>query len=136
MKHIGRIHTIELRYMAALMMSLACLLLLGCQQHKPGSSHSSSCKLWPIFDVTKSEGVNDDGSKWLNEKGDAILVAHWNNRKTYDSNGLLVGFDDYSEVWPLFEARSSKKDGAKDASGTILLFLKFGSSGQETENGE
>ena len=109
------------------------ILLSGCQQPKPGATRTSTCKLWPVFDITKSQGLEDDGARWISEKGDAVLIAHWKNRKTYDSTGSLTEYSNHSEVWPLFDTSCSKSQGRKSSSGTILLFLKYGQSDQEAK---
>jgi len=111
--------------------AVICVLVVvsaGCQTLGPGDSRQENCSLWPVLDAEKSEGVNEDGSRWIKENGDALLVAHWNNHRTYDKDGLLIKCDDYSEIWPLFEARNQVNNGSKNASGRILLFFKYGNS--------
>ena len=130
MKHFPHLSHVPLsRFIFLIAIATVLLLSAGCGP-KLGTTHSSSIELWPIFDIDKSQGVNEDGSTWVSEDGDAVLIVHWSDRKTYDTNGLVIECANDSEIWPFFNTSCAKGPDGKSSSGTILLFFKYGSSGQ------
>lgn len=101
------------------------LAAFGCQ---PTKSTSSDIKLWPILDAQSSVMVNEDGSWSEKEKGDAVLLAHWKNSKSFNSQGKIIQREDNLEVWPLFDCHFRESDNNKKANGTILIFFNYDTS--------
>ena len=98
---------------------IALTTAVGCQ---PTKSKSSKIKLWPILEASSSTMVEDDGSWSKSENGDAILIVHWRNNKSYSSNGKIKHRKDNLEIWPLFDCHSSESGDNKTCSGNILVF--------------
>lgn len=105
--------------------------LLGCAASggtvKPGFSKQSqeTCGLPLIFHATKETYTNDDGAMQIHELGNVLILSSWDYWRTYDTEGTLVEFDDSNNLFPLFNAKRSDKDGVQRASGNVLLFFNY-----------
>ena len=90
----------------------------GCQ---PTKSETSNVSLWPVWESHTSTTVREDG--WdKTDRGDAVLIVHWNHSQSFDSSGKKTTFNEHLEVWPLFDCYSQKTSNSKTDRGTVLLF--------------
>ena len=107
-----------------LIVVLGCLVCFcGCQQECVTKKDNVS---FPIIISSQTDQVcNDDGTLDVRSNGSACLLAHWNNNRTYDANGVLVKYDDASGIWPFYDISATKTENRKRSSGTILLFFNF-----------
>ena len=98
--------------------------VMGCQQAGPGETNRKISNVGPIFNLDKAEGVNEDGTTWKKEKGDACCwLISWEKEKKYDKDGFLVYRKEKDFAIPLLSG--SELEETKEVymkKGTLLLF--------------
>ena len=61
-------------FLLAILLAIIVLMIplgTGCEQPTPpGETYHKVSSAWPLFDVEKSEGIEEDGTSWKKEKGD------------------------------------------------------------------
>ena len=109
----------------ALAAGLAALALasVGCEQPlAEGQTYHKLHVAWPLFDVEKWEGVNEDGSTWKKERGDAICwLATWEKDRTYDKNGFQTYFKERSGFFPLYSTEKEESEEFVSKKGMVLF---------------
>ena len=93
----------------------------GCQ---PTKSETSKIELWPLLNSHSSVTLLEDG--WQKtDKGDAVLIAHWDHKQTFNGKGNKTIYNENLEIWPFFDCHSEKTKSSQNDKGTILLFFKY-----------
>jgi hypothetical protein len=113
---------------ASVMLFLAIVALtcfLGCEQELgPGITYHKKIVLFPIFDVEKIEGTDQDGTRWKTEKGDAVaFLSAWEKEERYDKDNFLI----YSKkkdavLWGLFSSDEEETEEFRNKKGNILFW--------------
>lgn len=100
------------------------VLLAGCEQPMmPGETYHKVSAAWPLFDLEKSEGIDDEGNKWQKEKGDAICwLINWEKERKYDKDGFLVYRKEHSEFFPISLTEVEEDKEFKTKQGRVLIF--------------
>jgi hypothetical protein len=103
---------------------LALFVLAGCQQPlQPGETYHKLTVVWPIFDVEKSEGIDENGLKWQKEKGDACCwLATWEKEYKYDKDGFRVYRKEKDGFFPIYSNQIEETEEFRSKQGAILLF--------------
>ena len=110
---------------------LQAVVILGCLMYFCGCRQECVTKKsdirFPIIISSQSDRIcNGDGTLDVRENGSALILATWNNKRTYGADGILVEYDDQSSIWPFYDIMASKTEkGRKSAGGTIALFFHF-----------
>ena len=96
----------------------------GCEQPvKPGETYHKVSAAWPLFDVEKSEGIEDDGTKWQKEKGDALFwLSTWEKEKRYDKDGFLIYRKERDGFFPIYTNEIEEDKEFRTKKGAILVF--------------
>ena len=100
-------------------------VLAGCEQSlAPGVTYHKVTALNPIFYVEKLEGVDDDGTKWKTEKGDAVCWLNtWEKEHRYDKEGFLIYRKERdSSLWGLFSEEVEETEEFKTKRGNFLIW--------------
>ncbi len=103
---------------------LALLVFSGCQQPlRPGETYHKLTVAWPFFDVEKSEGIDENGIKWVKEKGDAVCwLATWDNEKRYDKDNFLVYRKEKGAFFPFYSNEIEESEEFRSKQGAVLVF--------------
>jgi len=103
---------------------LALLVFSGCQQPlRPGETYRKLTVAWPIFDVEKSEGIDENGVKWVKEKGDAVCwLATWDNEKRYDKDNFLIYRKEKGGFFPFYFNEIEESEDFRSKQGAVLVF--------------
>ncbi len=88
--------------------------------------------IWPLLVAQKSGQPEPDGSGWVNERGNVLLLIGWDHHRRYDGDGAMVEFDDHNYIFPLFDAWRSEHNGRTSAKGSILLLLSYNDDGDSS----
>jgi len=107
-----------------LAVSLTLMLSAGCEQPKaPGQTYHKIVALWPILDLEKWEGANDDGTRWQKEKGDMICwLGTWEKERRYDKDGFLVYNKQKSMFFPIAGGEEEETDQFLSKKGSFLIW--------------
>ena len=105
----------------AVVMAVACLA--GCEQPTvPGETYHKVSNAWPLFTFEKSEGIQDDGTKWKKEKGDAVFwLSTWDKEKRYDKDGFLIYRKEKSGFFPLWVTEIEESQEFRTKQGSVLI---------------
>ena len=121
----------------ALASGLAALALasVGCEQPlAEGQTYHKLHAAWPLFDVEKWEGVNEDGTTWKKERGDACCwLATWEKEKKYDKNGFQIYSKERSGFFPLFSNEKEESEEFTLKNG-MFLFSPYESYRKKGQN--
>ncbi len=103
---------------------LSIFVFSGCQQPLlPGETYHKLTVAWPIFDVEKSEGVDENGIKWVKEKGDAICwLATWDKERRYDKDNFLVYRKEKDGFFPIYSNEIEESEEFRSKQGAVLVF--------------
>ncbi len=106
---------------------LACLgavLVGGCEQpNQKQETYNKKIVAWPLFDLEKTEGVNEDGTTWRKEKGDQICwLITWEKEKTYDKDGFVIYRKEKSAFFPLYSDEEEESAEFRIHKGMVLVF--------------
>ncbi len=114
------------RYAVALVTVVFALTFLdGCEQPLgPGMTYHTVTNLWPIFDVEKSEGIDDDGTRWKKEKGDAVCwLSTWEKEEKRDKEGFLIySLKKESSFLGLFSSEVEETEKYRNKKGNVLFW--------------
>ena len=97
----------------------------GCEQPLgPGVTYHKKIVLFPIFDVEKIEGTDQDGTRWKKEKGDAVaFISIWEKEERYDKdNSLIYSKKKDAVLWGLFTSESEEDQKIENKKGNILIW--------------
>ena len=121
-KYLSRAMTSSVMLFLAIF-TLTCFL--GCEQPLgPGITYHKKVVLFPIFDVEKIEGTDEDGTRWKTEKGDAVAaISIWEKEERYDKDNFLI----YSKkkdvvLWGLFSSDEEETEEFRNKKGNILFW--------------
>lgn len=109
----------------AIMLVLATLMVVaGCQEAPlPGETYRKKAVAFPIFDFEKTAGVNDDGTRWEKEKGDAVCwLSTWEKERVYDAEGTLISLTERDGFFPLWSTEIVETVDYRHRKGSVLLF--------------
>ena len=103
------------------LMLMLVMAIVGCQ---PTKSETSDVTLWPLITSRSTTTLLEEGWK-KTDKGNAVLIVHWNNSQTFDGEGKKTVFTENLGVWPLFDAHSQKTSSSKTDKGNILVLFNY-----------
>ncbi|MBN1845191.1 MAG: hypothetical protein JW810_05875 [Sedimentisphaerales bacterium] len=110
---------------AGLVGLLGLFLLVGCEQPLgEGITYHKTSTLWPIFDVEKIEGVQEDGTHWKQEKGDAVAwMMTWEKEERYDKDNFLI-YEKKNDafLWGLFSSKLEETEQFRHKKGNVLFW--------------
>lgn len=103
--------------------AVALVALAGCERKlEPGETYHKQAVAWPIFDVEKTEGI-EDGLQWKREKGDAAFwLASWNRLHKFNKSGSEVYRKERKTFIPFYSVNVEESDQFKKTWGIILLY--------------
>lgn len=113
-----------------LVLALTCItlpILTGCQQEPlSGETYRKEASAWPLFGFQNSKGVNEDGSTWEKEKGDAFAgLQTWDRQATYDKDGYVISRTEKSGFFPISSDEIEETREYRIHKGTVLLLFPF-----------
>jgi hypothetical protein len=106
-----------------LLSAAALLALAGCERPlQPGETYHKLTVAWPLFDVEKSEGVENDLT-WTKEQGDAgFWLASWNVLRKFDKGGDRVYRKERKTFIPFYNVNVEEGDQFRKTWGSILFY--------------
>ena len=110
--------------MYKIIISVLILMLVALPGCQPTKSETSKIGLWPLLNSHSTVTMLED-SWQKTDKGDAVLIAHWDHTQTFNSKGEKTVFNENLEIWPLFDSHSQKTECSQTDKGTILLFFRY-----------
>ena len=110
--------------MYRIIISVLILILVALPGCQPTKSETSKIELWPLLKSDSTVTLLEDGWR-KTDKGDAVLIAHWDHTQTFNGKGEKTVYNENLEIWPLFDCHAKKTEGTQTDNGTILLFFKY-----------
>jgi hypothetical protein len=107
-----------------LVVGLVFAVLAGCDQPLgPNETYHKLTTAWPIFDLEKSEGIDENGIRWKKEKGDAICwLSSWEKEHRFDKDNFLVYRKERNTFFPLYTAEIEESEEFIHKWGSVLLY--------------
>ena len=104
--------------------SVMVVMLTGCQRVPlPGETSYKESNAGPIYYFEKIEGVNEDGSTWKKEKGNAICwLSYWEKDKTYDKDGFLIAAKEKEGFFPIWSSEITQDKDFREHKASFLIF--------------
>jgi hypothetical protein len=99
-------------------------MLSGCQRVPlPGETAYKESNAGPIYYFENIEGVNEDGSTWKKERGNACCwLSYWDREKKYDKDGFLLEAKEKSGFFPIWSSEEIESKELKEHKATFLCF--------------
>jgi len=96
----------------------------GCDQPLgPNETYHRLSTAWPIFDVEKSEGIDENGIRWKKEKGDAVCwLATWEKEQKFDKENFLVYRKERNTFFPLYSTEIEETEEFIHKWGSVLIY--------------
>jgi hypothetical protein len=100
------------------------VMLAGCQRVPlPGETAYKESNAGPIYYFENIEGVNEDGSTWKKERGNACCwLSYWERQKKYDKDGFLLEAKEKSGFFPIWSSEETQSKELKEHKATFLCF--------------
>jgi len=111
--------------LAGLVIACAMVVMLaGCQRVPlPGETSYKESNAGPIYYFENIGGVNEDGSTWKKEKGNACCwLSYWERDKKYDKDGFLLEAKEKSGFFPLWSSEETESKELREHKATFLIF--------------
>ncbi|MBN1765424.1 MAG: hypothetical protein JW860_09230 [Sedimentisphaerales bacterium] len=106
-------------------MALSVLLASGCQKAPLAGeeTYRKEAFVWPVFDFEKTRGINEDGTTWEKEKGDACFwLASWEKERRYDKDNFLIYRKERSGIFPFCSDEEVEDMEFSEHRGSVLIF--------------
>jgi len=115
------------RYFVLVGLVIACVLVVvlsGCQRVPlPGETSYKESNAGPLYYFENIGGVNEDGSTWKKEKGNAICwLSYWEKDKKYDKDGFLLEAKEKSGFFPLWSSELTEGKDFREHKASFLIF--------------
>jgi hypothetical protein len=117
---------VEVSKSCVVLVSLCMLvvMLVGCQRVPlPGETSYKKSDAGPLYCFEKIEGVNEDGSTWKINKGNAVCwLSYWDKEKIYDKDGFLIEAKEKEGFFPIWSSELVQDKEFREHNASFLIF--------------